>query len=275
MHLGRAFSPSSLVSNGDRAFSEPWLYEEIQWTWRRDQVPHILPFVRTTLHKPSLTAHVRKVFLFGSFDTTYDVPARCVLGPIIPVAGFDFDQAAKVIEVAVTLSYAHQRKTDLRCGVTDAYVALMLSQLHQLNHLVLSLNFAIESKFLGNLFRSALYNSGSHRFSSSNCLRQVIYEPSHAGIWRGERSRDVLPSVFLPRLQSIVAGFDNPEMFARPRPIASQVEAMTLFLIREKPQFDIQGSLRGLNTFGRLTKLTIPSPFCSHSVRSTASGSKI
>jgi hypothetical protein len=125
------------------------------------------------------------------------------------------NDAVEVIEAA-RVPYAHQLGEDLRRGKMDAFVALLLSRLHHLAHLVLNPNLTKEAGLLGMLFSSALCEKSDHRLSTFQHLREVTYELKTDCLraMSGRNTADVLPLFYLPEARPLSLALDNPVTFS-------------------------------------------------------------
>lgn len=228
----------TLVSKASRTITEPFLYKKIEWTWLADQPPPIIAFLRTILHRPQLANHVRSVALLG--DNLCDAPYIGDRLPTIPVVGSNLDSALEAItKTRVPYSFAHRWEKELNNGTMDAFVSLLLSQLHHLTHLFLARNFTKQSTLLGMLLCSALCEKGEqYMLPRFKYLREVDYELSDCNTRKlcGRNTADILPLFYLPEVQRLSVALDNPITLTWPLQsplILSTLTSLDLALIRE------------------------------------------
>jgi hypothetical protein len=157
--------------------------------------------------------------------------------PKVSIVGLDLDNAVEVIETT-RVPFSQRWEQELRSGTMDAFVALLLSQLHNLRNLVLGTNTAKQSQLIGLLLNSALCEKGDYGLPTFQYLREVIYELND---YRGRKlcgrnTADVLPFFYLPKVQSLSVALDNPVTFSWPMntpPDLSKITSLNLTLIRE------------------------------------------
>jgi hypothetical protein len=245
-----------LVSKASRSAAEPFLYSKIEWTWLDDQPPPIAAFLRTILRRPELAAYVRSVALVGDnlfiwrSGTYMTYRKEYVL--LIPILGWDLNDAVEAIEMT-GVPYTHRWGQKLRRGTIDAFVALLLSQLHQLRHLVLGPNFTRQAELLGMFLNSALCRKGDYRLPTFQYLQAVTYELVDEVSPRmyGRYTADVLPFFYLPEVQHLSVSLDNPATLNWPMnmpPDPSKITSLTLDLIRETHLSRLLSATPGLKT---------------------------
>jgi hypothetical protein len=139
------------------------------------------------------------------------------------------------------VSYQQDWLNELRDGATDAYVAVLLSQPLRLTRLVITDEFFVESRLMGSVLRSTLFDK------SADCgLRldvqdlKTIYLEHHSDQTKDMDARntaDVLSLFYLPSVQHISADMDNPAgPFTWPAPdppSPSSLRSLRLTTIRE------------------------------------------
>ncbi|KAI1496953.1 hypothetical protein F5X99DRAFT_398516 [Biscogniauxia marginata] len=179
---------------------------------------------------------------------------RCGL-PKIPIAEAELGRAIQSVK-AIKVPYGESFILELRRGAMDAFVALLISQLPNLESLYPGKNFTRESRFVGMILRSSVCeptnrNSGLPTFK---CLRDVsaIYFALHPGTRPRTDTgniRDVLPLFYLPSVRRIVASIDNPATFTWPAtypPDPTNLSSLDLTIIREGSLGHVLSATRGL-----------------------------
>lgn len=241
----------SCVDKASRAYAEPILYAEIEWTWLRFQQPPIGAFLRTILHRPELASYVRSVDLSGDTFCDEDIFVFGGRIPTIPIAGLFLSHAIKAVE-ATDVPFARLWKRDLRVAKMDALVAVLLSQLHNLTRLVMCANFAIESRLVGMLFSAALCEKGSYKLPTFRHLRDVAYRLKHgeARNMSGRNTANALPFFYLPEIQTLSVALDNPIAFGwiTHTPGPSTITSLDLYHIREAHLGRLLSVTPGLST---------------------------
>jgi hypothetical protein len=159
-----------LVNRHFRAIAEPLLYSKIQWSWKDPKnPPPIVPLLRTIISRPELAAHVTNIQLEGqtlsNFGSTSSISS-------IPLSGAELDQEIEFIQ-RTGVSYSEFWIQQLRKGVTDALIALLLAQLPNLRQLDLRPVFVQRSTLTGMVLSSAVCEPGVYRFPDFSHLRDV------------------------------------------------------------------------------------------------------
>ena len=124
----------------------------------------------------------------------------------------------------------------------DAFVALLLSQPLRLRTLSVKGSFLCDSKFIGLVFRSMIFEPEAYHCGLRLDLRQlemVTLQTScnHFRLHNNARNTaDLLPILYLPSIKQFSASIDNPTIFTWPAtspPSPSRLHSLTLYNIRE------------------------------------------
>lgn len=232
-----------LVCKAIRPHAEPLFYSQIEFVWL-DKVPPITSLLRTLLARPQLAAHVKVVTLGGNFrDVSPSGHAyiRNYRFVKIPVTDEDVGPPIAFVE-SLKLPDDGFWVQELRAGTMDAYVAVLLSQLHNLRRLDMCSHFAKETILLGTVFWSALCEGVDRGLPAFKYLEEVSFVKE----WAYSRSRprntqDLLPLFYLPALKQMKLWLDNPESLnlntiwwpTGQVPKASMLRSLELVTIRE------------------------------------------
>lgn len=155
--------------------------ETIDWTWCSptqngpSSHPPIHRFLLQLLANPDLAASVKHLSFSGRFAIRTQAPAPIKLNKR------DI-KASQYIILEIELPMAPLWMEALELGTINIFVALILSQLVNLQILHLDVDFFMGTKFLGLLFRHALLsNHGSaRRVSTFPALTHVRFPPSNS-----------------------------------------------------------------------------------------------
>ncbi|KAL4891311.1 hypothetical protein BDV59DRAFT_183044 [Aspergillus ambiguus] len=233
-----------------RSLAEPLLYAHIEWTWTHSHNPPIAQFLWTILQRPELASFVQSVSLDGdSFALSlHDYRQK---SPKLPVTEVVLDELVKCIE-RFHVPYSEEWTRELRSGTMDAFTTLLLAQLPSIRRLYLGKNFARESRLVGMMLRSALYEKCS--LPQFACLQDVsiVYPDLGLNIRRYTDFRntaDILPLFYLPSVQRIRTLIDNPATLVWPgehRPNPSRLASLDLAMLREGHLGQVLSVTRGL-----------------------------
>ncbi|KAF9884571.1 hypothetical protein FE257_001455 [Aspergillus nanangensis] len=252
--LPRDLQAVCLTYRGWNSLAQPFLYDHIEWTWTRSQIPPIIQFLRSIVHRPELARFVHSLTLKGvDLDDEHTGGTR-KKHPHIPVTEIDLDGLVECIET-LHVPYAQQWIQELRAGVMDALVTLLLSRLPGLRVLYMGKNFTREARLTGMMLRSALCDqSENSNLPSFKHLQDV--EAVHGGldIYRRReadyRDRDDnLALFYLPSIERIRVQIDNPTIFMWPGqspPNPSRLTSLDLTLLRESHLGQVLSVTRGL-----------------------------
>jgi hypothetical protein len=255
------------VCKSSQAFVEPLLYSNIEWIWLEHEIPPIVAFLRTILCRPRLASYVRKLNLMGR--PLNHRHTQSALPITVPIIDWDLNDAVEAIK-ELDVPYSNQWIQKLCRGSMDAFVALMLSRLHNLQCLSLGPNFTRETKILGLVFESALCKKDVPLLPRFEYLQEVIHQDgelnyhdtSRRAIDRqlrernkmrlhGKKTADRLPYFYLPHLCRLELGLDNPITLTWPMnipPDLSTVRTLDLTLVRERHLSKLFSLTTGLKT---------------------------
>jgi hypothetical protein len=227
-----------LVNRHFRAIAEPLLYSKIQWSWKDPKnPPPIVPFLRTIISRPELAAQVTNIQLEGqtlsNFGSTSSISS-------IPLSGAELDREIEFIQ-RTGVSYSESWIQQLRKGVTDALIALLLAQLPNLRQLDLRPVFVQRSTLIGMVLSSAVCEPGVYRFPDFSHLRDV-WALSRVGWDRAREAEniqntpDFLPFFYLPNIERMSVSIRSSATFKWPiayLPDPSRLKSLQLSSIRE------------------------------------------
>ncbi|GAM37858.1 hypothetical protein TCE0_033r08133 [Talaromyces pinophilus] len=228
-----------LVHGRLRTIAEPYLYSEIQFTWEEKLQPHpITSLLRSLLRRPQLATFIRRLSLA---DFNFYNPYSEDRAPKILVSEDALKELIAFVMKA-TVPYRQIWLEELQNVTMDAFVALLLSQPLRLSCLAIDGDFLWESKLIGLVLRSMLFEPDAHynglRLDLSH-LETVSLQAS------GDRFRfynnarntdDILPIFYLPSVKRISASVDNPSNFSWPGttlPSPAKLRNLKLENIRE------------------------------------------
>ncbi|KAL4745929.1 hypothetical protein BDW72DRAFT_210914 [Aspergillus terricola var. indicus] len=164
-----------LVNRRFRAIAEPLLYTKIQWSWKiLEEPPPIVQFLRTVTQRPCLGTHVLEIRLEGRSIARAANPKYAYNSsiPWILVSGPALDGGLGLFE-RTGVPYRDIWQDQLREGVTDAVISLLLAQLSNLRSLVLGPVFTQRSELIGMMLRSAICEPEGHGLPDFSHLRDA------------------------------------------------------------------------------------------------------
>lgn len=229
-----------------RPHAEPLLYSRVDLVWL-DEIPPILLLLRTILTRPDLAKHVKTVNLGGNLTQTVPGFTRYSALPRLQVSPAELERPITFVEV-LGLPVGSKWVEELRSGGMDAFVAVFLSQLCNVQTLAISGNFSRHVYFVGEVFRSALCGSRAHSLPSFEYLREVsvrkLKDPDGNGNGHTRNTERMFPLSYLPAVQDMTLAFDNPLSKSRndfapwqwpgpQRPVPSRLKSLNLTLVRE------------------------------------------
>ncbi|KAJ0413258.1 hypothetical protein BJY00DRAFT_64591 [Aspergillus carlsbadensis] len=239
-----------LVAQKFRLLVQPLLYSKIQWLWEEEcHGPPQLPcLIRTLFSRPDLAANLRIVHLAGKKRTLsrrwkvprFPMPEAELYGPTA------FIRRARV-------PYGDDWIQGLRDGDLDALLALLLSQLHNLQRLYLGYDFTRRPVLIGKLLLSAV-SDARHDLPDFRHLHEVSFlrrvdrdEAFDASL---KNTAHVLPFFYLPAIERMAIMTQNPEEWTWPTahaPVPSNLTSLHLLGIREGCLGEILAVLPNLN----------------------------
>lgn len=164
--LARAdLSALCLACNRLRAIAEPLLYSNIQWTWTwtwtrtrtmkdKPPTPPIVPLLQSIMHRPELADFIQNVHLSGTdFEPSPSYHKHPNL--LLQVTVADVERMVQCVQ-DTNVPYGNLWIDGLTSGNTDAFVALLLSELPNVRYLHIEPKFIRKSHLMGMVLRSAL-----------------------------------------------------------------------------------------------------------------------
>lgn len=224
-------SALSLTSKTLRTLTEPRLYSNIEMTWTNEHVPQITPLLRSLTSRPELSDYVLKLHLSGRDRLFIRRPPDR-----ISLSGLGLDKAIQFIQLT-KVSYANIWIEELQSGTMDAIVALLLSFLPNLKSLYLEGYFAIDTRLLGKMLRSALCDDFDQGLPKFHNLREVTFRfadgPKHDLELR--KTADILSLFHFPAVERMSLSISNPVRFSWPghEPDPRFLTSLKLYRIRE------------------------------------------
>jgi hypothetical protein len=214
-----------------RTAGEPALYSKIEWRWVSYRTPPISAFLRTILHRPDLADHVRSLVLGGKSPSVDEHL------PLTIIDKLDRQNVLRAVS-KIEVHFGPAWRRSLIKGEIQASLALVLSQLHHLRHLVIGQIFANKTWLLGRVLRAALFEKGHFMLPAFEQLQGVTYGPIDVDCSknRGTHARDMLLFFYLPQARRFSIAFDNPATFQWPistPPNSSTITELNLETIQE------------------------------------------
>ncbi|KAF4963062.1 hypothetical protein FSARC_8893 [Fusarium sarcochroum] len=259
---------------------EPLLYASFDWTWepnpglpQTNEWPQkhcsLVLLLRSILEKPQLATYIRSVTLCGSKYCEHYLIDYAL--PTIPSAMYANELSQFVSLIRKTgVPYANSWVEDLQQGRVAAFVALLLTQTHNLTRLHLGPNFtrgremnyhalhrdspAVPSKssLLGKLFHTALLGSSHHGLPKFNQLEHISMPWTTT--YRDPDDLDLANTLiffYLPALKSLSARCPNAAPIKFPWPSAcpsSPIESLDLAFLREKTLCEVLKATKNLKS---------------------------
>ncbi|RKU49231.1 hypothetical protein DL546_009555 [Coniochaeta pulveracea] len=202
------FRSLCLVCKAIRPHAEPLFYSQIDFLWL-DKVPPITSLLRTLLARPQLAAHVRGVSLGYP---PVQVSIRNYPFVKVPVTEKDVGLPIAFVE-SLKLPDDGFWVQELRAGTMDAYVAVLLSQLHNLRRLDMCGHFTNEMILVGTVFWCALCEGVDRGLPAFEYLEEVSVTKrwTYYGSSSIRNTQDLLPLFHLPALKHMKLWLDDPE----------------------------------------------------------------
>ncbi|KAH6990174.1 hypothetical protein EDB80DRAFT_729633 [Ilyonectria destructans] len=241
-----------LVSKRFRRLAEPWLYNRIEWHWRAllaGRGPPIVPLLRNILSRPELSTYIRSISIHGydEFHPLGEAPFEA------PISEGGLGEIVQYIK-GTGVPYEDLWIRGLLSNKLDAYLAVLVSRLSNLTSLRVDTIWARETRILGMVFRSALFQSSNHGFSTFRHLQELSFFCEWGTARRRdpgeENTADVLPFFYLPGIRRFTATIDNPITFTWPikTPDASSLTFLSLNHIREVHLVQLLSVTKNLKT---------------------------
>ncbi|CAG8092130.1 unnamed protein product [Penicillium salamii] len=230
---------ASLVNRDLRIMAEPFLYACIKWTWTASQTPPITQFLQFIVQRPEVASFVHELIISGDhFDCEWhDYKYQ---SQKLQVSEDVTNQLVRYVE-SIDVPYTKDWIQELHAGSMDAFTALLLSQLPNLNYLHLSENFVRESRWIGMILRSSLCESQNNHISSFAHLREVLVQCPCQGFNIREHTdtkntESLLPLFYFSSIERLSLSIDNPTTFTwtgRCPPNQSRLTSLDLSMMRE------------------------------------------
>ena len=159
------------------------MYSTISWEWNSVPQARILSLLRAVLQCPELAANIQHVLILSSsqyvFTETWKHDPRD--GQDGPRWDENLESFSDVVEQSQLIidkaqfPDALKWKEALQTGNCYAYVAILLSQLHNLESLRLDYSFVWKSGFPGFMIKHALFSTPNTVLSSFSSLTAIDY----------------------------------------------------------------------------------------------------
>lgn len=211
----------SLVSPLLHSFSNQFLYSDIDWIYHHDhrqpRYPPLLLLLRTLLERPKLALFIKRVNL----DDHYLVYMEDHLKDLVPTGSLDLQtvNAAMTLVSKMGLPQKDRWHTALREGCVDAVIALILSQLSNLETLKLAMCLVDESVFVGMVMTHLIMGRGEAYFF--NRLRYIKFAENvqaYDAVDLKTNIDQIAPCFFLPSLNELVFTIHEPDFSPWPLP---------------------------------------------------------
>ncbi|KAI9879070.1 MAG: hypothetical protein M1830_009711, partial [Pleopsidium flavum] len=219
----------------------PLLYQEVRWTWdtAAGRNPPIHLLLRSILERPTLASYIEHIEFRGS-----QPPSVWTREDHMELKADEWKLVTDVI-CAAQLPSEELWIRELKKGNADAFVALLISQLANLQSLELGFEFQKDSRFVGIMLKQMLFSSSpTAMLSSFSRLQRVacctdFATGEHActdceyngRFWPIPIDFDqILALFYLPSIQSITVFMPDPDDFAWPseRPYTSTLTSLVL-----------------------------------------------
>ncbi|KAI5458614.1 hypothetical protein BGZ63DRAFT_407012 [Mariannaea sp. PMI_226] len=203
----------SLVDSHWHFLVERILFSDVELRWNKWHIPPITLLCRSLIERPSLSDYVRRLHLRGvRFDGGQYSPNY------LPKFSADAQHIGPLLDAIDRIEgpweYAEFWKRKLRAGTMDAFVALLVSLLPNLNSLTLNGYFTINNKFLGDMFRLALCHKDKLKCNLpqfQNLHHVDFFDWGYKFRPTGLRSpEDAIPLFYLPAIRRLELMIDNP-----------------------------------------------------------------
>ena len=175
---------TTLSASGDLIASvRPSMYSTIAWEWNTVPQARILRLLRAVLRFPELAANIQHVSILSSSQYAFTEswkgdPRDGQNGPLwnqnLEVFSDVVEQSQLIVERG-QFPEASKWNGALQKGNSYAYVAILLSQLHNLESLQLDYSFVWKSGFPGLMMKHAVFSTPNTVLSSFHCLTAIDY----------------------------------------------------------------------------------------------------
>ncbi|GIC87253.1 F-box protein [Aspergillus udagawae] len=207
----------SLVSRSFHHLSNRFLYSDIDWIYHHDgrqpRYPPLTLLLRTLLAHPELARLIKRVHL----DNHSLADMEDHLEDLVPES-LDLKTIDAAMDLITTMGFPQKDRwyTALSESSVDAVIALVLSQLENLESLKLALCLVDGSAFVGMVLKHLIMVRGEGSFSS---LRYVKFGDNVDGydVLDLEANIDqIIPCFFLPSMKELVVTVHGPDLCSRP-----------------------------------------------------------
>lgn len=161
--------------------TRPSMYSSITWEWNTIPRARILHLLRAVLQCPELASNIQGISVLSSLERVQGEkwksdPRDSQDESLQGLEGFSdvVEQSQSIINKA-QFPEASKWNEALQNGNSYAYVAVLLSQLHNLQSLRLDYSFIWKSGFPGLMLKHALFSAPKGVLSSFDSLRAIDY----------------------------------------------------------------------------------------------------
>ncbi|KAK6083846.1 F-box domain protein [Seiridium cupressi] len=216
----------SLVNRRMRQSVESYLYTNVEFLWENAYEPTPIPlFLRTIIRRPELGNRVRSLALRGT--ALYPPPHERSLpweGESPPKVIIDEAVNQELIAAVkgTYVSFKYLWIWGLRSRTMDAFVALLLSRLPNLEKFYYGPNFAGDTQLTGMMLRAALCDNSRQQFKQELPEFVRLEEVTWCGAVdpcfrnRPVNTRDALSIFYLPNVKRVEAHIAEPISFSWP-----------------------------------------------------------
>ncbi|GIK06300.1 hypothetical protein Aspvir_001947 [Aspergillus viridinutans] len=207
----------SLVSRPFHHLSNRFLYSNIDWIYHHDErqprYPPLTLLLRTLLAHPELALLIKRVHL----DNHYLADMEDHLEDMVP-GSFDLQTIDAAMDLINKMGFPQKDRwyTALSEGSVDAVIALILSQLENLETLKLALCLVDDSVFVGMVLKHLIMVRGGGSFSS---LRYVKFGDNVNGYDALDIQANIdqiIPCFFLSSLEELIVTIHEPDLCSWP-----------------------------------------------------------
>lgn len=225
------------VNRPFRTSAEPLLYSKIRWRWKDpESLPPIIPLLRSFIYRPELATYVRSLKLEGE---SLSISGFRRPTPLITVSDAELDSLLVFIQ-GLGVSYDEFWTQELRKGVLDAFVALLLVQPLKLEVLEIGPVFLQRSTLIGMVLESVIRETGKDGLPDFTHLTDVSVlsgvgwdQEREAGV---QKTPDFFPLFYLPNIERVAVLIWSSSTFKWPTadlPDLSRLKSLDLRCIRE------------------------------------------
>jgi hypothetical protein len=233
-----------LVNRKFRASAEPLLYSQVEWSWKdHHEPPSIIPFILSVTQRPELASYVKSLKLEGRSHSNLGYWPSMVP---IPVSEPELEHVTAFIQ-KTGVPYSDLWIQEIRKGVTDAVVSLLIAQLSNLRFLDIEPVFLRRTTIIGMVLSSAICEPGKYRLPDFREVRDVsvIFREGWDAVRVAEKfqeTADLLPLFYLSKLEHLAVSIRSTSAYKWPTeslPHPSRLKSLDLRSIRETHLIDI------------------------------------